>query len=172
MPNVSSDRLLTAEKIVLQIVCAGIAITIAVSCFGFYALYTDPQGNYARIFGNAPPEAWWLLFGLSVVNTVVLLLCLFFMFELVKIVKSVGEGDPFCPANARRLERGAWLALAMQVGSLAKLPFAAWLEPYLKETPLGIDFSLWGLVLALTLFILARVFRKGTTMRDDLEGTV
>ena len=29
-----------------------------------------------------------------------------------------------------------------------------------------------GLVLTLVLFILARVFRLGTAMRDDLEGTV
>ena len=28
------------------------------------------------------------------------------------------------------------------------------------------------LIVALLLFILARVFRRGTEMRDDLEGTV
>jgi hypothetical protein len=34
------------------------------------------------------------------------------------------------------------------------------------------DVPLAGLFLALVLFILARVFREGTRMRDDLEGTV
>jgi hypothetical protein len=32
--------------------------------------------------------------------------------------------------------------------------------------------SLAALPLAVTLFILARVFRRGTLMRDELEGTV
>lgn len=36
----------------------------------------------------------------------------------------------------------------------------------------GEDFSLSSLFLSLTLFILARVFRHGAAMRDDLEGTV
>ena len=34
------------------------------------------------------------------------------------------------------------------------------------------DPSLTGLALALTLFLLAGVFRKGSAMREDLEGTV
>lgn len=34
----------------------------------------------------------------------------------------------------------------------------------------GIDAS--GILLVILLFILARVFRKGTEMREDLEGTV
>jgi hypothetical protein len=35
-------------------------------------------------------------------------------------------------------------------------------------------FAFWlgGVILSLTLFVLARVFRKGTDMREDLEGTV
>ncbi|UUX98999.1 hypothetical protein [Sphingomonas sp. J315] len=36
----------------------------------------------------------------------------------------------------------------------------------------GVDMSFDSLVLALVLFILARVFRHGTALRDDLEGTV
>ena len=34
----------------------------------------------------------------------------------------------------------------------------------------GLDIE--GILLALILFILARVFRHGARMRDDLEGTV
>jgi hypothetical protein len=33
-------------------------------------------------------------------------------------------------------------------------------------------FSLGGVLLALVLFILARVFRQGAKMREELEGTV
>ena len=34
------------------------------------------------------------------------------------------------------------------------------------------DFTLTGLLLAIVLFILARIFRHGVEMREDLEGTV
>ena len=34
------------------------------------------------------------------------------------------------------------------------------------------SFDFGGLILILTLFILARVFRHGAAMREDLEGTV
>jgi Zn-dependent protease with chaperone function len=38
------------------------------------------------------------------------------------------------------------------------------------EFGFGFDFS--GIILVVTLFILARVFRQGAEMRADLEGTV
>jgi hypothetical protein len=34
----------------------------------------------------------------------------------------------------------------------------------------GVDFG--GIILVLTLFVLARVFKHGAAMREDLEGTV
>jgi hypothetical protein len=42
----------------------------------------------------------------------------------------------------------------------------------LKDADFDFGVSLGGLLLALTLFILARVFRQGAAMREDLEGTV
>ena len=41
-----------------------------------------------------------------------------------------------------------------------------------EELTADIEFSLTGVLLALVLFILARVFRHGAAMREDLEGTV
>lgn len=36
----------------------------------------------------------------------------------------------------------------------------------------GDGFSLTGIMIVLLLFILARVFRRGAAMREDLDGTV
>jgi hypothetical protein len=51
---------------------------------------------------------------------------------------------------------------------------STWLKPQLAEGAFGLhsDFSLSALGLAIVLFVLARVFRQGAAMREDLEGTV
>lgn len=93
---------------------------------------------------------------------------------LAQIIDTVSIGDPFVMANAQRLTRMAWLALAVQATSLAAGLLGDWAERRIPQAQLEFssDFTLTGLGLALTLFILARVFREGARMRDELEGTV
>lgn len=97
-----------------------------------------------------------------------------FFIHMLRIVKSVGEGDPFVPANADRLTAMAWIMLSINVIAIPLSGLAIYLVELVGEEPataeVGVDFG--GLVLILTLFILARVFRHGTEMREDLEGTV
>ena len=106
-------------------------------------------------------------------------LAMYFMRQLLAIVVSVSEGDPFIPANAERLSRMGWTALT---GHLLALPVGAlewWFTHEVKDGANGnlviedhISISLSGIMLILTLFILARVFRQGAMMRAELEGTV
>lgn len=103
---------------------------------------------------------------------------LFRIFQLLKrIVDTVGQGDPFVPVNARRLTQMAWITLAIQLISLPLAGVAMWIHEVTEgatrtgfRSELGLDAN--GLLLMLILFILARVFRKGAEMRDELEGTV
>jgi hypothetical protein len=104
----------------------------------------------------------------------------FRLFQLLKrIVDTVGEGDPFVPMNARRLTQMAWLTLAMQLVTLPIGSLAVWIgaemtklgaHTDIDDVQMGISGN--GLLLMLILFILARVFRQGAAMRDELEGTV
>ncbi len=99
-----------------------------------------------------------------------------FMFfrELKQIVDSVGEDDPFTTLNADRLSKMGWIALAFQIASFPIAALAAYLgtlAPF-EDMTVDYDFSLTGVLLAIVLFILARVFRHGAAMREDLEGTV
>jgi hypothetical protein len=98
----------------------------------------------------------------------------YFLKQQLDIIGSVAVGDPFAPANADRLSRMGWTVLALQV-----LAVPLGLLEYRLQDLLGPDRSIHtlsfadnGLILALTLFILARVFRHGAAMRDELEGTV
>ena len=99
----------------------------------------------------------------------------FFFFRLLRrIVDSVGEGDPFVPINADRLYQMGWLSLALQAVILMAAPLMLWFDALPQEPNVHRDngFSIGALVTALLLFVLARVFRVGAEMREELEGTV
>ena len=90
----------------------------------------------------------------------------------------MSEGDPFVPVNAERLSLMAWLMLGVQLLVWAAVPFALQLTDFVRifgeDSDIKIDggFDLSGILLIIILFILARVFRHGAAMREDLEGTV
>lgn len=99
-----------------------------------------------------------------------------FFGKMRALIESAGKGDPFIPENAQRLNAMAWLLL----GAKGLAEIVGWLRIYLANLMDGqgvnkVDFSLYDLhsfLIVLVLFILARVFRHGAAMREDLEGTV
>lgn len=117
-----------------------------------------------------------LLGVLALALACVALIYLFFG-KLRAIISTVGEGDPFAPDNADRLNLMAWLLLAVQVIAIPlaglALFLAKWAEP-MDNADISIDAGLdvTGILTVIILFILARVFRHGAAMREDLEGTV
>lgn len=99
-----------------------------------------------------------------------------FFGKMRAIIGSARDGDPFIPDNARRLNAMAWLVLIHEVAAVVvgELRFHV-VNLVDQQGGDTIDYSLYdldGLLVALVLFILARVFRHGTAMREDLEGTV
>ena len=92
--------------------------------------------------------------------------------QLLAIVDTVRDGDPFVARNAARLRTIAWWVLGLEllhlvVGGIASFASAG-------GQPLDIDwsFSFTPWIAVLLLFVLARVFEQGARMREDLEGTV
>ncbi|MEG3143205.1 DUF2975 domain-containing protein [Sphingomonas sp. RT2P30] len=91
--------------------------------------------------------------------------------RLLAIVATVQAGDPFVAANADRLQRIGWALLALQLIDLALGAVALVLDR------LGADHATWmpslaGWIAVVMMFVLARVFRVGAAMRDDLAMTV
>lgn len=101
-----------------------------------------------------------------------------FLGKLRAIIDTVGAGDPFVPANAERLSLMAWLLLATQLFTwplIALVLMLAERAQELDDIDLRLEadaFDLTGILMVLVLFILARVFRHGAAMREDLKGTV
>ena len=92
--------------------------------------------------------------------------------RLLAMVDTVRAGDPFVPANARRLQAIAWSLLALQLLSIVIGAIARSVST--PAHPLDVDagFSINAWVAVLLTFLLSRVFAEGTRMREDLEGTV
>jgi Protein of unknown function (DUF2975) len=87
------------------------------------------------------------------------------------IVATVDAGDPFAMANADRLTRIGWGLLGLQLIHFAAGGFIV------RLARLGIETATWtpqfgGWLGVLLAFVLARVFRRGAAMRDDLAMTV
>jgi hypothetical protein len=65
-----------------------------------------------------------------------------------------------------------WLTVIVEALSIPGGALAAYLTHLFDRAHLEIGLSLGGILMALVLFILARVFREGARMREELEGTV
>jgi len=176
MNNRSNDILLLIGKIIcifmqVVLVIGGIALMIAIPViliFGSGATGVD-----------ALPAGFplWALAALMAVGIVMVVLMFGFFDRLRRIIGTVGEGDPFQPENAVRLSHMGWLIVGTQLMVIPAGILAAVIAPFadkMDNVHFTIDggFDTDGILLAIVLFILARVFRHGAAMREDLEGTV
>lgn len=171
MPTTTrSDPLLTITQLLLRIGMALLALGIALAVGAAIALVVVPdQQLLPRLSADG---TLGLVIAGAALCAAMLTLYLFFVLNLSRIVATVGAGDPFQPENADRLDKMAWLTLALQGCMLVFAPLVAMIADRIGEPGGGIDLSFDSLILALVLFILARVFRHGAAMRADLEGTV
>ena len=173
----AKDPLLLSAKIIAVVVRIGLGIGIAGIAIGTIALGAWSLGWLpAEVSGEislegTPPGA--IILGL-IAAFIALALSFDFVSRLAAMIDTVGEGDPFTLANAQRLTRMAWLALGVQIASTIASLTGAWVERQggTDHIELSSDLSLSGIAMVLVLFILARVFRQGARMRDELEGTV
>ena len=119
------------------------------------------------------PISGRLAFGM-VVGLLAALVAIFerFLATAQQLIASLGTGDPFIESNAIRVQRMGWLLLASQGVALLASLWSVAVEPMAEKLSVDGDLSPEALIAALGLFILARVFRHGAAMRDDLEGTV
>ena len=172
------DPLLTATTFatIAMKIALGIGIGVVVSILPVILLNQDAvAAQLAKDGKDIGVDG--LIAGLAMMLPMIAVLlagAFWFVHLLGKIVDTVGEGDPFIPINADRLRTMGWLALAIQLLTLPIGVAVARIAKAIEDTPsdasVGLDFT--GIVLVLILFILARVFRKGAAMREELEGTV
>lgn len=176
-PN--KDALLRIGKIMTVLLQAIIAIVIAGLTIAVpYLLFnTDEVANaLAESGSSASLTSILTMIVLLLVAVIAVIAAAFHFFQLLgRIIDTVSEGEPFVEVNADRLSRMGWIVLAFQLAAFPIGALAAYLAAQMPDhidVSADIEFSLTGVLMAVVLFILARVFRHGTALRDDLEGTV
>lgn len=90
-----------------------------------------------------------------------------------RIVDTADHGDPFVVKNADRLNHIACLLLVIQaIGFATETAMSVLPEKIRDHVSGGFDVSPAGILAALLIFVLAQIFRHGSEMRAELEGTV
>lgn len=172
------DPLLTALRAIIW-------FAIGVLCLAAFGLIvgspfvvifqSDIAAELLKEGKTAPPGFFAALVFLLLGIAAIVIMGIYFFWNLLAITDTVRDGDPFIPENARRLTRMGWLVVAIYVGGFIVAIPGAWVASIAADAgdanfEVGGDGS--GIILVLVLFVLARVFRKGTEMREELEGTV
>lgn len=170
------DPLLTAARLVVGLLmglCIFAAIMVALGIGALLTIEREKMLTKLAESGVSADNYSLVVLALLLIVAVVVI-GLLFLREMLRIIGSVELGDPFDSVNADRLRRMGWLTVTSQGLALALAAIAIMIGGYrqalLAEDLLNAAFG--GLLLALVLFILARVFRIGAAMREELEGTV
>lgn len=170
------DALLTAARVVLTIIIAIVCLTGLGLIVGAALLPVFQERISASIMTETGKP-----FGPDLIVTAELLFAIIFAMgvlayrwlrQLGRIIASVGQHDPFAPVNAERLANMGWLTVGIEALSIPAGVIAGYLTKHFDRAHIDFGLSLGGVLMALVLFILARVFREGAAMRADLEGTV
>ncbi len=179
------DPLLTAAQLLFYFFIGAVCVAIVMVGIGIPAavIFQDRIVAEAAAHGvTAGPELVGAILVLLAAAAAFLALAAYFLILLLRIVGSVKQGEPFTVINAERLSRMGWIALVGQLPTILLGAMILWIAEVGKDAKdlgmgelhlrddVGIDGS--GILLVLILFILARVFRKGAEMREELEGTV
>ena len=176
MSQTRRDPLLISARWIVNFIIAIMGFAATVMTIAIPIILLNQGKVIAEIIAERPEAAGSSLIGPIIVFLLVFITLLSFaiiwLVNLRRLIGSVGDGDPFTPVNADRLARMGWIALFMQFAAFPATALVGWLQKAIEDVNVDFEFSLTGLLLALILFILARVFRQGTQMRDDLEGTV
>ncbi|CAM3969125.1 DUF2975 domain-containing protein [Novosphingobium lubricantis] len=171
-----SDPLLAAVRVMTGIAMALAALVALATLLGAPAALVAGDALSAAIAsetGHPTPAGAIPAIALLLAFIGAMATCAFLFLRLLRrLIDSVGQGDPFIPVNADRLARMGWLTLGIEVLSVPAGGIGEWLAGQFHDATSDFGISMSGILLALVLFVLARVFRLGAAMREDLEGTV
>jgi hypothetical protein len=176
MTRARRDPLLATVRAVLSVAMIGAVLvssallaTIPLALLGRATVLAELSRRAGRAL---PADFIYPICGVMALIAVTAVLGLLFIRLLRRIIDSVADGDPFIPENAVRLSQMGWLSVAVQLIAIPAGALSGWIAYTGHLRYIDVGFSIGGVVLALILFILARVFRQGAQMRADLEGTV
>jgi hypothetical protein len=176
-----NDLLLIAGKSLTLLIqgvmaLAGGVVLLVMVALPFYqdSINADGRIEFGPGFTDLPLAAVLAL--LALISVLCALVFLFFG-KLRGIIDTVAAGDPFVPENADRLSAMGWILIGIYaltfVTTATAAAVSAWAAQFTEiSVKGGLEVDVMPVMMILVLFILARVFKHGAAMREDLEGTV
>ncbi|HEY8593487.1 MAG TPA: DUF2975 domain-containing protein [Sphingomicrobium sp.] len=162
------DPLLTAARVLLFVLLAGVILAMAFSVFGLVIYVIE----HLRQLFTADERTVWDPVGTHLFGLGALSLVASSVLALLAMIGAVEKAEAFDEGNVGRIEKIAGNILGLQLLGLV----AFWSGFPVRGDINGFDIaprlSPGGVAIVLLLFILARVFRQGAAMREDLQGTV
>jgi hypothetical protein len=169
MTRIAAQALAVARPVIRGLTILNVLYGIGLALLlGAFFLGASPEKALGFDAGPAHPQLIPGLRAIVVIGLIGAAIVHAILRQLLAIVDTVRDGDPFHLGNARRLERIAWSVLALELLRVAVAAIASSIGwPSLVD---GFSIASWFAVLLL--FVLAGVFSQGARMREDLEGTV
>jgi len=134
------------------------------------AYLTDPQTTALVRFDHPGWVDFMATTGSTVLSGLIVTVGIFFLW---RVVRTIRLGDPFDPANTRRLYTAGTLFLVgaafSWVGGFFTFVVLGWLSDYVDWS---VNLPLDQFVLGFVVVMIAEVFRQGTRLRRDTEGLV
>lgn len=156
--------------------CCAALVALLVLCLGgvaVVALNPDHLGVPDVLEGISRGEALAFATPLLLAGVACLGMTALAFRTMAQMVGSAMTGDPFVAENAARLMRTGWFLLGVQlVGILTHVVVGTFPEKMRGHFHFEFNASPMGLLAVLMIFVLAQVFRRGSEMRAELEGTV
>jgi hypothetical protein len=168
----SQDPLLKSTSVAIKVVLVLVGAFIAIAALVLCVLMLVPER--AQIIGAGQHVDRGVVIGwtkATLAKGVIVAALLFLILRRVRrIVDSAMSGDPFLPENALLLRQIGWLMLAI---NSVQIVYALASRLMLRgQSGIFLDIACFGLFATLLIFVLARVFKRGSEMRADLAGTV
>ena len=92
--------------------------------------------------------------------------------KLLALVDTARDGDPFTRENVGRLRALGWIMIGVEIASVPLHLLGKKISEQMTDFQMDAGVSLNGILAILLVFVLARVFEHGVSLRDDVEGTV
>ncbi len=169
-PKVASRGLMLFLRVVQAFIAAGMVASLLIGCV---FLFDNPLRE--QIMADADGD--WMarrLFLLGLIGAVVAAAWFYIVTMIIRLVRTVQQGDPFVEANISRL-RTMWIVLALTevFRIIAHAAAGIAVSPNkVSQAETGFDIQLPTIFLVVIIAVLSEAFRLGVEMRRDAELTI
>lgn len=167
-----SDRLLHTTLVILRIGQFASAAAAIILCFSTAPFWLFPALRDAYMEKVSDPYALLLLTSAALSSAIMFGIVFMILSHLIRVVKTVSEGNAFTSKNAKRLRIIAYLIFSTLVIEFMLSLIYYFCVDSTRYGSRSFDWDPSSIITILILFVLARVFEEGVRLNDEAQFTV